>query len=416
MRRRVRAFSRELWPLLALALPLALVASALATLSRLDELRELDLRSRAAAVAARLERLPASAEALDSLSEEEPALIEVRLFRREEAGEETARLAPLWEGRELFRTERLRLGGVEIFRAYIPVHAGQQACVARIDLAAGAADWLLEPARRNVMVAALSGLALVLLALYALWSLRRTARLERRQLELEHLARLGQMSAALAHEIRNPLGTIKGFAQLAAEKATPEAAALLAPVLDEIRRLERLVSDLLLYGRPPQPNLRWVEWDRLAGEIERAAREAASGRPIRFVLAGGGVRLKTDPDLLKAALLNLVRNAIEALEESGGEVRLEIAAPPRGAVVVAVEDDGPGLSEEARARLFEPFYTSKASGTGLGLAISKRLAEALGGELRILPAEPRGARAELVFREMEREAVAAQEPSVWKRS
>ncbi len=406
----------EWWLWAALALPLVLVASSLATLARLDELRELYLRSRAAALASRLEALPLSASKpdLEALGEEEPALLELRIYRPGEGGPEEALLEPIWQGRELFRTERLRQDDVEIFRLYIPFHAGSELRIARLDLDSSAADSLLWPARNNVVIATVSGLVLILLTLYVLWSSRRTARLERRQLELEHLARLGQMSATLAHEIRNPLGTIKGFAQLAAEKADSETSALLAPILDEIRRLERLVSDLLLYGRTPQPRWRWTDWQSLAAELEAHAREAAGGRPIRLLRTGDDLRFKTDPDLLKTALLNLVRNAVEALDWQGGEIRLEALRPRRGGLILAVEDDGPGIPEEARPHLFEPFYTTKAFGTGLGLPIARKLAEALGGQLRLVARQPRGTRAELILPGAETELVTREEKPAWK--
>src|SRR5207248_1656038 len=112
--------------------------------------------------------------------------------------------------------------------------------------------------------ASLSGLSLLVLALWAVLSARRAAELERKQLQMEHLAHLGQMSAILAHEIRNPLGTIKGFAQLACEKGDQRIALLLAPVLTEIGRLEKLVRDLLLYSKPCQPGVQRIEWSEFA--------------------------------------------------------------------------------------------------------------------------------------------------------
>ncbi|MGC8794413.1 MAG: sensor histidine kinase [Bryobacteraceae bacterium] len=392
---------RQLWPLLALLLPLLLVATSLATLARLSEFRDLYLRNRAAALVARLEVLQAAPgpELLDSLLDEEPALVDLHLFDPEEQGPEAAVLASIREGRELFHTERVRIAGTEIFRAYIPCHAAGRLRIARIDLAASAADFLLLPARRNVLAAALSGVALTLLALYALWSLRRTAQLERRQLEMEQLARLGRMAATLAHEIRNPLATIKGFVQLAAEKASPDVAALLGPVSPEIERLERLVKDLLQYGRPVEPRLAWVNWDALAAELETNARQLAGGSDLRIRVFGGPIRLKTDPDLLKAALLNLVRNAVEASGESG-EVAILIE-PSRDGLVIAVEDEGSGIPAEVRRRLFEPFYTTKAFGSGLGLATSRKLVETLGGRLDLVDRQPRGTRAEIRFPRME---------------
>jgi two-component system sensor histidine kinase HydH len=395
-----------------LALPALLVASALLVYAELQQVRTVYLRNRAAAIAARLESLPP--ERFESLAEEEPALLEARILVRGEDTPETAALAPLWDGQELFRTRELEEGGERIFRAYIPLRGEPGARIARIDLAASAADFLVRRASQNLLVAALGGLALLGLSAYALRSLRRAAQLERRRIELEHLAHLGEMSAVLAHEIRNPLGTIKGFAQLAGEKAEPDTRALLEPVLDEVRRLERLVHDLLLYGRTPRPEVRPVEWPALAAELAAYARESIGERPIRFACSGEAWRLRTDPDLLKQALLNLIRNAVEALEGAEeGEIRVSLTAGPRGGAVIAVEDNGPGLPEHIRGKLFEPFHTTKAFGTGLGLSIARKLAASLGGELRLQPAAPHGVRAELA---LPRAGLEAREGVTWKPS
>ena len=400
MARRAGTVSRYLWPVAMLALPLTLLLSSLLTFRELQVMKGVYLRNRAALIAGRLENLPSErlAEGLEELAAEEPALVDLQIFTRDESTPERPVLEPIWRGQELFKTQELNLGGERIFRVYIPFHSHSELRIARIDLAASAADSLVAHARHNVLVASLSGLVLLLLSFYALWSARRAERLERRQLELEHLAHLGKMSAVLAHEIRNPLGTIKGFAQLAAEKADQSTTALLEPILAEIRRLEKLVTDLLLYGRPPAPTLRSTEWQALAAELEAYAREAIGERPIGFSSSPDAWRFRTDPDLLKQALLNLVRNSVEALGETpGGQVRLEASRAPGGGFIISVEDNGPGVPEQVRARLFEPFQTTKASGTGLGLSIARKLVAALGGRLELAPLNPHGTRAQLIF-------------------
>ncbi len=411
-----RRLPRLLWPLLALLLPVILVVSSLTTLARLAQLRDLYLRSRAAALAARLEVLGASlgTDLTEALADEEPALLDLLVLDADEPGPDRDVLAAIRDGRELFRVEKLQLQGADAFRAYIPFHAQGRLRVARLDLAASAADFLLAPARRNVLVASLGGLALLLLSLYALWSTSRTAELQRRQLELEHLAQLGRMAATLAHEIRNPLATIKGFVQLAAESADTRTAALLAPVVPETERLERLVRNLLAYGRPVEPRPRWIPWDALAAELEVNARQVAADRPIRLEIARNGLWIETDPDLLKSALLNLVRNAVEAAGDDG-HVRVTVQTSGQ-AVTVAVEDDGPGLSEETRRHLFEPFYTTKAFGAGLGLPTSRKLIEALGGRLRLTALQPRGTRAEAHFPAMPWRMAPVEEAQPWPTS
>ncbi len=391
---------RHLWYLALLALPLALLTSAVVTFRELQTMQRVYLRDRAATIAARLETLPPEgfAEGLETLAAEEPGLVDIRVFSADQATPERPLMEPIWRGQQLFQTAEVDLNGEKVFRAYLPFHSGSELRIARIDLAASAADFLVTHARHNVLVASLSGLVLLLLSAYALWAARRTARLERRQVELEHLARLGELSAALAHEIRNPLGTIKGFAQLAAERADQAMLALLEPVLGEVRRLERLVTDLLLYGRPSEPALRLTEWAVLCAELEAYAREAIGARPIRFSCRAEPWRMRTDPDLLKQVLVNLIRNSVEALEGSeDGEVRLGAVRGPAGGLLISVEDNGPGLPEHVRARLFQPFLTTKATGTGLGLSIARKLASALGGQLNLWPVDPHGTRAELLF-------------------
>jgi signal transduction histidine kinase len=383
------------------ALPVVLLVSSWLTFRELEQLKGVYLRDRAAMLAARLETIPEGQFETEAgaVAADEPALLDLRIFDNGEAGADRAALDPIWRGEALFRTEELR----GVFRAYIPFHSGSRLRVARIDLASAAADQLAANARRNVIAS--TGAAFVLLALsfYVLWSTRRNARLEKRQLELEHLAHLGKVSAVLAHEIRNPLGTIKGFSQLAAEKADAKVRALVEPITDEARRLEKLVNDLLLYGRPPEPHARMVEWAALAGELEAHARAIAGARPVRIASASEIARLRTDPDLLKQILLNLIRNAVEA---GAGEIRITAGRNGAG-LAIAVEDDGPGIPDAVRQRLFEPFLTTKAAGSGLGLSIARKLATALDARLVLRNLKPHGTLAELVFARIETEIGAA---------
>ena len=389
------AKARYLLAGLMVMLAVVLVLSSIRTFGELDRMRSVYLRSRAAQIATNLESLSSAGlprDALDRLSEEEPALVDLQLFDPGEAGPDGTIVASIASGQELFRT----VESAGVFRVYVPFHSAGILRVARIDLARSAADFLLEHARHNVAIAGASGAVLVLLSLYLAWSGRRAARLERQRLELEHMAHLGKMSAVLAHEIRNPLGTIKGFVQLAGERAQTGVKALLDPVLEEVLRLEKLVNDLLAYGRPRQPELRPVSWRNVSEKIAAHALAAIGARPVRFAAAGDDFSFRSDPDLLEQVLLNLVRNSIDAVAESGGEVWLK--ASDAGVVCIEVEDNGPGLPAPVRERLFEPFQTTKASGTGLGLSIARKLTESLGGRLELTDVQPHGLRAVLTFK------------------
>jgi signal transduction histidine kinase len=381
-----------------LSLPLLLLAFSVLTWRELRAMRAVYLRNLAATLAARLETLPGEPvpdAAFRALSSEEPALADLRIYSQGQAPAAEPALAAIWSGRELFRTEEVSSAGRQLFRTYVPFHSQSKAYIARIDLAPDAGEFLVSHARHHTGIAMLTGVALLSLSFYALWLTRHSAALEKRRLELEHLAQVGTLAGVLAHEIRNPLGSIKGFAQLACERADPATAGLLQPALDEIRRLEKLVNDLLLYGRPPHPAARRTEWLTLAADLERSASGMIGDSAARWTSEGGAFQFDTDPDLLKEALLNLVRNAAEAVRGlDGGEIRL-IASLAGQRVHIAVEDNGPGIPDAIRQRLFQPFTTSKASGTGLGLSISSKLVSSLGGTLTLLPAAPRGTRAEI---------------------
>jgi signal transduction histidine kinase len=391
--------SRVVLLLATILLAIILPVFSLRTSRALAEMQQIYLRDRASRIADRLERLSpdhlTNPLMLDRMRHQEPGLIGLRSFRENEQ-DGSAAIEAMWSGRELYRTEITVIGGRRIFRAWMPFESAQGFRIARIDLDFTGADFLMTHARRNILVASFSGATLMMLGLWAVWSARRAALLEKRQLQLEHLAHLGHMSAILAHEIRNPLGTIKGFAQLACEKADQRVLALLAPVLNEIGRLEKLVKDLLLYGKPCQPEWHWIEWGSIGRDLQPFVANAIGARPFRYQCVAEDFEFETDPDLLKEALLNLLRNSVEALGQSEkGEVRLRVVPGPP--LIIAVEDDGPGMTEAMNGHLFEPYYTTKASGTGLGLSVARKLVESLRGELRFVPVEPHGTRAELRF-------------------
>ena len=224
-------------------------------------------------------------------------------------------LDAVWSGRELFHTEFAGQGDERVYRAWVPFHASAGLRVARIDLDPHAAEFLMVHARQHIVVSSAAGIVLLAISLYSIRVARRTAARERDRLQMEHLARLGTMSAVLAHEIRNPLGAVKGFAQLAIEQGNDRVKMLLAPAVEQVVRLEALVNDLLVYGRPPAPKLRPVTSEELTLRITAQADRlrAATGVEVRVDIAASQVQ--TDPDLLEQILVNLLRNAVDAVEQ-----------------------------------------------------------------------------------------------------
>jgi two-component system sensor histidine kinase HydH len=398
----VKLVSGKLTYLLAaisLGLPALLIFHGVFSAREIHKMRVVFLRDRAATLAARLETLPAAqlnSGNFEELFESDPALLGIHVYLSGQADSSNPALESIRSGRELYRTEEIRGGGREIFRAYIPFHAAGEVYIAQIDLSPAAPDFVLVHAQHNLELAVVSGTVLLFVSLTAIWSLRRAARLERRKMETERLAELGSLSAVLAHEIRNPLGTVKGFAQLAAEGADPGTRKPLDAIVRECGRLESLVNSLLLYGRPVTPEIRSTEWQSLEPDLAGYAAHTIGDRPIEFRSESQIRSLPTDGPLLKQALFNLIRNSVEAIPDGHpGKIRLRATPAPGDEIVISVEDDGPGLPEAVRAKLFAPFVTTKAAGSGLGLPISKKVVEALGGTLRLQAVAPHGTRAEL---------------------
>ena len=240
---------------------------------------------------------------------------------------------------------------------------------------------LRESAALTLGIGALAAASLLAVAMVLV---RREARrnAEERERERERrLASLGEMSAILAHEIKNPLASLKGNAQLlssmlpAGEKPRAKA----ERVVDEAVRLEQLTNDLLRFVR--------------TGELQRAptdpaalVREAAASVPgeVAVDTASAPGVWSLDPGRIREVVVNLVDNAVAA----GAPVRATVRAA-QGRLVIEVADRGPGVAEEDRERIFEPFFTGKTQGTGLGLAVVRRVIEQHGGTIAVL-ANPGG--------------------------
>ncbi|MDB5216266.1 MAG: Flagellar sensor histidine kinase FleS [Myxococcaceae bacterium] len=215
---------------------------------------------------------------------------------------------------------------------------------------------------------------------------RSGAELRAAQAELlrrERLAALGEISAVVAHEVRNPLAVIfNALSSLRKEKPVSEdAGALLGIVQEEADRLKRVVGDLLDFARPHELSIESVPPARLVASAAAAARESYGEIQVRIDADDDLPTIPCDEHLIRQALVNLVTNALQA---PGRREPVHVRAflkdtPP--AVCFSVYDDGAGISDDVAKRLFTPFFTTRPSGTGLGLAIVKRVIEAHGGEI-----------------------------------
>jgi two-component system, NtrC family, sensor histidine kinase HydH len=222
----------------------------------------------------------------------------------------------------------------------------------------------------------------------------------------ERLAALGQLSAGLAHEIRNPLGVIKGSAELLTQKldgSNELAKELSGYIYTEVNRVSALVSRFLDFARPSQ--LALAPGD-LTSVLERCLKVVSdSGACTRVNIhrdfAPNLPKVMLDHDLSDQVFTNLLMNACEAMGDKGGELWVRVRAADEkdreAGVVAEIEDSGPGVAPAMKEQIFNPFVTTKKTGVGLGLAIVSKIVDAHGGSVKLISEPGRGACFRLMF-------------------
>jgi len=221
--------------------------------------------------------------------------------------------------------------------------------------------------------------------------------LERALAEKAKLAFLGEMATRIAHNVKNPLSSVKTLVQLLEEDASlPERVRQdCRMVITEIDRLNHNISQVLRYAKPARDADRPVDLVSITASVLGLTRAEAERRGVKieFTTTLGSVPVQGGEEVAVDIVSNLIVNALEA-SLPGGTVRVRIAAEwaDNGRVMLSVEDDGPGVSPELRERIFQPFFTTRPGGTGLGLAIVARRTEEIGGEVECLSPREAGAR------------------------
>jgi two-component system, NtrC family, sensor histidine kinase HydH len=211
----------------------------------------------------------------------------------------------------------------------------------------------------------------------------------------ERLAALGQMSAGLAHEIRNPLGVIKGSAEILTQKlkdSEPLASELAGYIFSEVNRLNALVARFLDFARPSQLELRPAQ---ITDVVERALESVQTQFPNSKVrvernYAGRLPEIPIDEQLCERVFVNLIQNGYQAMDaaSTGNQSNLRVSVTPesshgRAGVGVTIQDSGPGVPAASREQIFNPFFTSKKDGVGLGLSIVAKIVDDHGGWIKI---------------------------------
>jgi signal transduction histidine kinase len=233
-----------------------------------------------------------------------------------------------------------------------------------------------------------------------------------RQREKERLAALGEMAAGLAHEIRNPLGAIKGAAQFlnpSPDDSRPDSR-FLRIIIEETDRLNRVVTQFLDYSKPAAAELRPVSLCPLVEKtVEKMRPAIPESITLRFEIepspASSALGIMAQPEQIQQVLINLIQNSVRAIENRGPSdrerlirVRVESAGTSElREAIVSVEDTGHGIKKENLDKLFIPFFTTTPSGTGLGLSISQKIVEAHRGRIEVSSEEGRFTRFSVVL-------------------
>ncbi len=219
-------------------------------------------------------------------------------------------------------------------------------------------------------------------------------RFQRDAAQRERLSSLGRLSTVIAHEIRNPLMIIKtSLRGLRRDDARPEQVLAAAEDIDEeISRLNRIVAQVLDFARPIKFEVAPADLNALTRDAVRAAEAAAGANGVRLALDPDLPHASTDAERLRQALVNIIGNAIQAVE--GGEgaqgVRVRTARVDSRHVAITVSDSGAGIATADLPRVFDPYFTTRRTGTGIGLAISRNIIEGLGGRITVASQPARG--------------------------
>jgi len=205
------------------------------------------------------------------------------------------------------------------------------------------------------------------------------------------LARVGQMAAVVAHEVRNPLAGIKGAMQILISRRAADDRELpvMRDIVGRIDALSELINDLMVFARPRPPKLTIVELRPLVLDAISMVRRDPVGESVQIAVTGDDVSVTADSEMVRATVLNLLLNAAQAMAGRpstalGAGGRIDVTLAHRGdRASIEVRDTGPGIPAELREQVFEPFFTTKARGGGLGLPIARRTAELHGGSLTL---------------------------------
>jgi two-component system, NtrC family, sensor histidine kinase HydH len=292
--------------------------------------------------------------------------------------------APIIDDNSGLSEGRKKLGtGEEIYLLQTTIHSADDDYLLTLGLHTFRADRVIRRAQTGVTVVAFLTISLWLVTLGVMYLLRRDEKHQRELARQEELARLGVVGAVMAHEIRNPLAGIKGFAQLMETAGTMDQARHYADrIVVQSLRMESLVNDLLSFAREDRGERQPADLEVLVRDCIMLIQVEADSARIRVSYTPhAALKVMVVSDRIIQLLLNLLKNGLQAMPD-GGEFKVELEKA-KSLAIIRVCDSGIGIPPEDLPHIFEPFWTSKARGTGLGLALCHKIAMEHGGNLTV---------------------------------
>jgi len=292
------------------------------------------------------------------------------------------------EGRILFQTREIEApegpGTVDIIDA---LRLDGEAFTGRLGVSRETADHMLKQEKRRGLV--LTG-CMVFIAILSMGFLYRNQakhlanmrEMERRLSRAERLSAMGRLAAGVAHEIRNPLNAIGMACQRLQKNNLDQLAGI---IRDEVRRLNHIVEEFIGLSRSGNPVFKAHDITALVRQMALLVEEEASSRGISLKtdFSESPLMIWMDPDKIKQALFNIVRNAMESIQEDQGTILLGVSQEGKRWVSIRICDTGAGLNPEEMAHIFDPDYTTKEKGLGLGLTLAHEIVQGHGGEIRV---------------------------------
>ena len=273
--------------------------------------------------------------------------------------------------------------GERVFVLDTPLVVQDRKGVLRIALHPYPSQMIVERARLLFLSVSVMLVAFWIIAILFIRAFKQRIKLESVMAQNERLAMLGRMASVLAHEIRNPLGVIKGFAQYLKEQSgnvNEKTGKGIDIIIDESKRLELLTDDLLVYAKMDELRIDGFDLPSLVRDVLTSLPVKQKDIEMDFDMPDR-LSVMSDKEKLRQIIYNLLQNSIDAIEGSG-KISVSVKRD-RDSIIISLSDNGRGIAPDELGKIFSPFYTTKAKGTGLGLAIVDKLVKALRGTVRI---------------------------------